>query len=88
LTIPFKFVDANLGDGAGSVYIMFIAFAKEVQINGRVSVIICGIVNQTMTAPTKDAKNSNQYLPVDFFEVSMLSEICAKITGILEISKI
>ena len=53
-------------------YIMFMAFAKKVQINGSVSVMIWGIVSHTTTAPTNDAKNNNQYKPVDFLEVSML----------------
>lgn len=53
-------------------HIMFIALAKKVQMNGRVSVMICGTVNQTITAPTNEAKNSNQYKPVDFLDVSML----------------
>jgi hypothetical protein len=51
---------------------IFIALAKKVQINGSVSVIICGMVNHTTKAPAKEAKNSNQYKPVDFLEVSML----------------
>ena len=53
-------------------YIMFMAFAKKVQIKGSVSVMICGTVNHTTTAPASDAKNNNQYKPVDFLEVSML----------------
>jgi len=59
---------------------MFIAFAKKVHINGNVSVMIWGMVNQTTTAPANDTKKSNQNKPVDFLEVSMLSKICAKIS--------
>jgi hypothetical protein len=39
---------------------IFIAFAKKVQIKGKVRVMICGMVNHTMTAPAKEAKNNNQ----------------------------
>lgn len=60
----FKVVNAS--------YMIFIALAKEVQMNGRVSVMICGMANHTTTAPAKEAKNSSQYNPVDFFEVSIL----------------
>ena len=51
---------------------MFIALAKEVMMNGNVKVMICGIVIHTITAPARDAKKNNQYLPVDFLVVSML----------------
>ena len=47
------------------------AFAKKVQIKGRVSVMIWGTVIHTITAPTNEAKNNNQYKPVDFLEVSI-----------------
>lgn len=57
---------------------MFIAFAKKVQIKGRVNVMICGMVIHTTTAPAREAKNSNQYKPVDFLEVSMLEEFAQK----------
>lgn len=52
-------------------YMIFIALAKEVQINGKVSVMICGKTIHTITAPASDAKKSNQYNPVDFLDVSM-----------------
>ena len=53
-------------------YIIFMALAKNVQMNGSVSVMTWGTVNQTITAPTNEAKKSIQYKPVDFLEVSML----------------
>jgi hypothetical protein len=51
---------------------IFIALAKKVQMKGRVSVMIWGTVIHTTAAPAKEAKNSSQYKPVDFLEVSML----------------
>ena len=54
-------------------YIISIALAKKVIINGRVSVIIVGIKIQTRAAPTREAKNNIQNLPLDFVCVSIYS---------------
>lgn len=55
-------------------YMIFIALAKNVQMKGRVRVMIWGMVIQTTTAAASDAKKSSQYKPVDFFEVSIVSK--------------
>ena len=47
-------------------------------MNGSVSVIICGIKSQTNTAAPNEAKNNNQYKPLDLFDVSMRKKICRK----------
>ena len=57
---------------------IFMALAKNVHMRGSVSVMICGMAIHTTTAPAKEAKNSIQYKPVDFLEVSMLEKFGQK----------
>jgi hypothetical protein len=59
-----------------SLYIIFIALAKNVQMNGNEIVTNWPLNISSKTKARQDKKNSTQYMPVDFFDVSILKNFC------------